>query len=79
MKHEFGDINLFNLALAADRSRPPIEDYLRSVGLSVSELDEVKSLYEVFCDAIDNAPEAGLPDLASGSSSGTHPGTHSIN
>lgn len=64
MEHEFGDIRLFNLALAQNRDKPPIDEYLRSAGLSESEIAEVRSVFDLFCAAIENAPEEGLPDIA---------------
>lgn len=66
MKNEFGDINLFAAAIAADRLDPPVDEYLRSTGLSDSEIGEVKALYRHFCSAIESALTTDLPDLAGG-------------
>ena len=79
MKHDFGDIRLFNEAIAADRINPPIEDYLRSAGLSDSEIAEVRSIFNVYCAAIENAPDAGLPDIASATPADASPGVTSVN
>ncbi len=69
MSNEFGDIDLFREALAADRLDPPVDDYLRSTGLSEADVVEVRSLYRKFCSAIENSATADLPDLAGGSQS----------
>ena len=66
MKHNFGEIGLFHRAFLRDSANPPVEEYLRSVGLSESEIKEVSVLFKVFCEAVEHAPEAGLPDLAFG-------------
>ena len=79
MEHDFGDIRLFNLALAENRVKPPIDQYLRSAGLSDSEVAEVRALFDVFCAAIENAPEAGLPDIASAVAVNSSLGTNSVN
>ena len=79
MKHNFGDIRLFNSALAENRVNPPIEDYLRSAGLSDSEIAEVRSIFDVYCTAIENAPEAGLPDIASATPADLPSGVTSVN
>lgn len=66
MNNEFGDIALFNKAIAIDRLDPPVDDYLRSTGLSDSEIAEVRGLYRTFCQAIEGAFTTDLPDLAGG-------------
>lgn len=66
MKNEFGDIDLFNTAVTTDRLDPPVDEYLRSVGLSEEEAAEVRVLYRTFCHAIENAFTSDLPDLAGG-------------
>ncbi len=66
MNNEFGDIDLFNAAIARDRLDPPVDAYLQSVGLSESEATEVRSLYQKFCFAIENAASEDLPDLVGG-------------
>lgn len=66
MRHNLGNIDLFHRAFLEDHEHPPVKDYLRSVGLSESEVAEVAVLFKVFCDAIENASEARLPDLAAG-------------
>lgn len=64
MNNEFGDISLFNAAIARDRLDPPVDDYLRSAGLSDSEAADVRALYRTFCNAIEDAFTTDLPDLA---------------
>lgn len=64
MDNEFGDIDLFNLAIARDRLDPPVDDYLQSVGLSDHEAAEVRALYRTYCQAIENPFTSKLPDLA---------------
>lgn len=66
MNSRFGDIELFKSALAENRLDPQIDDYLRSAGLTESEAAEVRDLFRTFCEAIDNASESRLPDIATG-------------
>jgi hypothetical protein len=79
VENSFVDIRLFNRAVAENRQLPPVNGYLRSTGLSDSEITEVESLFKVFCAAIENAPRTALPDLASGSGMKNHLGNTSLN
>ena len=73
MNNEFGDVDLFKNAIAEDRLDPPVDAYLRSTGLSETEISEVRDLYRTFCQAIENAFTAGLPDLVSGPQAESQP------
>ena len=66
MIHEFGDIDLFHVAISQDRLDPPIDKYLASTGMSKSEIEEVRDLFKQFCAAIENSQTQPLPDVASG-------------
>lgn len=66
MKYDFGDIDLFNLALNRSRTDPPVDEYLQTVGLSPTEIAEVRQLYRHFCEAIENADTEALPGIATG-------------
>ena len=67
MTKEFGDIDLFKIAIARSRIDPPLEDYLRTTGLTEAESREVMALFGEFCSAIENADSVPLPDIATGS------------
>ena len=65
MENAFGDIALFNRAKDANWDGPLLAAYLRSTGLSETEVEEVRSLFEVFRSAIDNSGVAALPEITS--------------
>ncbi len=63
MKSEFGDIRLFNRAFEENPDSPELGEYLESVGLTKSEIEDVTAQFKEFSAVIRNADEAELPNI----------------